>query len=77
MYYGALFPLTRSGAFPYPSHSPDFTATDPYIWRMLKESAWSDEPPSSVSELRENIQTVFPLVAAICVKHVQQSAETI
>ena len=46
----------RGTEFPFPSHSPDLTAPDAYIWGMLKESVFrSDDPPGNVPELREKI----------------------
>ena len=50
--------ISRGTEFPFPSHFPDVTAQDAYIWGMLKESVFrSDDPPGNVPELREKIQS--------------------
>ena len=50
--------ISRGTEFPFPSHSPDLTAPDVYIWGMLKESVFrSDDPPGNVLQLREKIQS--------------------
>ena len=49
--------ISRVTEFLFPSHSPDLTAPDAYIWGMLKESVfWSDDPRGNVPELQEKIQ---------------------
>lgn len=45
--------------FPYPSHLPDLTPSDEYIWRMLNEPVFRTEPLSDIPELRIKIQRVF------------------
>ena len=50
--------ISRGTKFPFPSHTPDLTVPDAYIWGMLKESVFrSDDAPGNVPELREKIQS--------------------
>ncbi|KAF2891409.1 hypothetical protein ILUMI_14764 [Ignelater luminosus] len=52
--------ISRGTNFEYPSHSPDLTPPDAYVWGMLKESVfWSEDPPANVGELRRKIITYF------------------
>lgn len=48
--------ISRGTDFPYPSHSPDLTPPDAYLWGMLKESVFNcEDPPRTVPALREQI----------------------
>lgn len=50
--------ISRATDFEYPSHSPDLTPPDAYIWGMLKESVFrSEDPPANIGELRQKIIT--------------------
>ena len=50
--------ISHGTEFSFPSHFPDLTATDAYIWEMLKESVFrSDNSPGNVPELREKMQS--------------------
>ena len=52
--------ISRGPEFPFPSHSPDLTTPNAYIWGMLKESVFrSDDPPGNVPKLQEKIQSFF------------------
>lgn len=52
--------ISRGTDFEYPSHSPDLTPPDAYIWGMMKETIFRTEnPPENIAELRERIQTFF------------------
>jgi hypothetical protein len=52
-----LFPcrlVSRGSEFPFPSHSPDLTLPDAFIWGIVKENCYYPVPRST-HELRENI----------------------
>lgn len=52
--------ISRSSNFNYPSHSPDLTPPDAYVWGMLKEKVFSGtDPPRTVNHLREKIVSFF------------------
>ena len=40
--------ISRGKEFPFPSHSPDLTATDAYIWCMLKGSVFRSDDPLEI-----------------------------
>ena len=45
--------ISRGTELPYPSHFPDLTPPDAYVWGMLKEKNFScKDPPKTVSALR-------------------------
>lgn len=52
--------ISRGAEFPYPSHSPDLTPPDAYVWGMLKEQIFNcPDPPKTVPALRQKIVSFF------------------
>lgn len=52
--------ISRGTDFEYPSHSPDLTPPDAYIWGIMKDKIFhSENPPANIAELRERIQNIF------------------
>lgn len=50
--------------FPYPAHSPDLTTPDAYVWGMLKENIFREDPPSTIVQLKEKI--------TMCIRRMEQ-----
>ncbi|KAG8273376.1 hypothetical protein J6590_021331 [Homalodisca vitripennis] len=46
------------------THSPDLTTPDAYVWGMLKENIFREDPPSTIVQLEEKI--------TICIRRMEQ-----
>lgn len=47
--------ISRFTDFSFPSHSPDLTSLDAFVWGMLKLWIFRDNPPSTIQQLKEKI----------------------
>ena len=46
----------------WPSHSPDISSLDHYLWERLKNLVFAYPPPNTVKELKEKIKACAPLI---------------
>ncbi|KAG8247734.1 hypothetical protein J6590_054848 [Homalodisca vitripennis] len=49
--------------FPYPAHSLHITTPDAYVWGMLKENIFHEDPPSAIVQLKEKLTMCIRRVA--------------
>lgn len=50
--------ISRFTDFPYPSHSPDLTPPDAYIWGMAKNAVFK-RAPQTIDELKDAVRVFF------------------
>lgn len=82
-YLEYLFPdhlISRKSEFPYPSHSPDLSPLDAFLWGLLKQECFHDPVPHTTAMLKTNIAktiaSVSPLSCDAMVEKIVQRMET-